>query len=462
MTIKLFNSLSKREDIFIPLEKKGVRMYVCGPTVYDRPHIGNARSVVVYDVLFRLLREYYGEGKVTYVRNITDIDDKINDRAKSLGVSIQELTKIVEIQFRDDMMHLNCLSPTIEPRATDHVGDIIDMIVLLLKRKHAYVSGGHVFFDVLSFTEYTNLTGRKLDEMIDGVRIDKNTKKRNQLDFVLWKPASEDDDKSAIFDSPWGQGRPGWHIECSTMSTKFLGHSFDIHGGGVDLIFPHHTNEIAQSCACYPQSIYAKYWVHNGFLMVDGEKMSKSLGNFMTVYDLLQDGVMGEVIRFVFLTTHYRKPLNWTKKLLSDAQKALDSFYRVIGECSYENVGISVDDKALELLKDDINTPAVIGEMHDITKQYNKATDHSQKEQLAKRLYSVGRLLGLFYTGSDIWFKGSDGVDNDFVEQLISQRSDARKAKDWQEADRIRDQLKALGVVLDDHADGTVTWHKEK
>ena len=462
MTIKLFNSLSKREEVFVPMEDGAIKMYVCGPTVYDRPHIGNARSVVVYDVLFRLLREHYGDEKVTYVRNITDVDDKINDRAKALGISIQELTTMVCAQFQDDMMHLNCLSPTIEPKATEHIGDIIDMIVKLLERKYAYVSGGHVFFDVLSFAEYTKLTGRKLDEMIDGVRIEKNSKKRDQLDFVLWKPASEDNDESAIFDSPWGKGRPGWHIECSAMSTKFLGHSFDIHGGGIDLIFPHHTNEIAQSCACYPKSAYAKYWVHNGFLMVEGEKMSKSLGNFMTVYDLLQDGVMGEVIRFVFLTTHYRKPLNWTKKLLSDAKKSLDSFYRVLDENKDDNAIVVANKKALELLMDDINTPAVLVEMHDIAKQYNKTTDHGVKKELASRLYNVGRLLGLFYTGSSVWFKGGDGVDNDFIDELINRRSEARKAKNWAEADKVRDQLKALGIILDDHADGTVTWHKEK
>lgn len=460
MTIKLFNSLSKIEEDFIPLHKGKVGMYVCGPTVYDRPHIGNARSVVVYDVLFRLFRKCYGVNNVTYVRNITDVDDKINRRAKELGISIQELTSVVEKQFQEDMMHLNCISPNIEPRATDHIGDIVDMIMKLLEKKHAYVAGDHVFFDVLSFADYTKLTGRRLDEMFEGVRIEKNNKKHNQFDFVLWKPASDNDDISSVFDSPWGKGRPGWHIECSAMSTKYLGDSFDVHGGGVDLIFPHHTNEIAQSCACNPKSSYARYWVHNGFLMVDSEKMSKSLGNFLTVYDLLEKGIDGEIIRFMFLTTHYRKPLNWTNKLLDDARKALDSFYRVIAD--HDGTVTELDENILGFLEDDLNTAAVISEMHEMVRQYYKSCEENEKKLLVSRLYSVGCFLGLFYTGVDRWFRGSKNQDNDFIKQMIEERILARESKDWKEADRIRDKLKSMRIILDDHADGSTTWHQEK
>ena len=459
MDIKLFNSLSKSEEKFIPIRDGKVGMYVCGPTVYDRPHIGNVRSMVVYDILFRVLRFKYGAQNVEYIRNITDVDDKINNRARGLGVSIQELTRAVIGQYMEDMMHLNCLSPNVEPKATEHINEMIAMILRLLERKHAYVSGNHVFFDVLSFESYTKLTGRHLNEMLDGIRIEKNAYKRNQLDFVLWKPADKHDDPSAIFDSPWGQGRPGWHIECSAMSTKFLGESFDIHGGGVDLVFPHHTNEIAQSCACYPESLYAKYWVHNGFLMVEGNKMSKSLGNFLTVHDLLADGIKGEVIRFVFLTTHYRKPLNWTKKLLSDAKKSLDSFYRILLESDYKE--LDPDQYLVEHLYNDLNIPAVIADMHELTKDYNKSSDTNEKNILASRLYSIGRLLGLFYNKVEVWFQGKDGNNNDFIEQLIQQRSLARKSKNWQEADKIRDQLKQIGVELDDRPDGTTIWHKE-
>jgi cysteinyl-tRNA synthetase len=460
MTIKLFNSLSKIEENFVPLDEGKVGMYVCGPTVYDRPHIGNARSVVVYDMLFRLFRKCYGIDGVTYVRNITDVDDKINRRAKEMGVSIQELTSVVEQQFLEDMGHLNCINPNIEPRATEHIDDIIEMIVKLLEKKHAYVSEDHVFFNVSSFADYTKLTGRRLDEMFDGVRIEKNDKKRNSHDFVLWKPALESDDESSVFDSPWGRGRPGWHIECSAMSTKYLGDSFDVHGGGVDLVFPHHTNEIAQSCACNPKSTYARYWVHNGFLMVDGEKMSKSLGNFLTVHDLLEKGISGEVIRFVFLTTHYRKPLNWTNKLLDDSKKALDSFYRVIAE--HDGAIVELDSKILESLKNDLNTAAAISEMHEIVKQYYKADDANKKKVIASRLYSVGCFLGLFYTGVDRWFRGDKSVDDDFIKQLIEARIFARESKNWKKADQIRDQLKDMRVILDDHADGSTTWHKGK
>jgi cysteinyl-tRNA synthetase len=460
MDIKLFNSLSKIEEKFVPISEGRVGMYVCGPTVYDRPHIGNVRSMVVYDILFRVLRFVYGVQNVTYVRNITDVDDKINNRARALGISIQDLTKNVIAQYMEDMLHLNCLRPTFEPKATEHIADMIHMISQLLEKKHAYVSGGHVFFEVMSFTNYTQLTGRHLGDMLEGVRIEKNSYKRNQLDFVLWKPVDDDDDPSAVFDSPWGKGRPGWHIECSAMSTKFLGESFDIHGGGVDLIFPHHTNEIAQSCACNPKSLYAKYWVHNGFLMVESNKMSKSLGNFLTVHDLLKDGVKGEVIRFVFLTTHYRKPLNWTKKLLNDAKKTLDGFYRIIGDSVCQE--LSPDQRFLKHLYDDLNTPALIGDMHELSKEYYKASDSNTKNTLASSLYSIGRLLGLFYTQSDVWFQGEDSYNNDFVEEMIQQRIAARQSKNWLEADKIRNQLKSLGVILDDHSDGTTTWYKEK
>jgi cysteinyl-tRNA synthetase len=326
--IHLFNTLSRKEEILKTIESDHLKIYVCGPTVYDRPHLGNARSVVIYDLFFRLFKNIFP--RVTYVRNITDVDDKINAAAKERGISIQELTKKNTDFFYADIDALNVLRPTFEPRATDHIPEMIAMIQKLIAKNHAYENRGHVLFDVESYKNYGALSNRHLDEMIAGSRVEVATYKKNPLDFVLWKPADEQDDPSSIFESPWGKGRPGWHIECSAMSEKYLGADFDIHGGGADLQFPHHENEIAQSCCANDHSHFARFWIHNGFLTVNGEKMSKSLKNFITVRDLLDQGISGVVIRYLLLSTHYRKPFDFNQKALDDAQKSIEKFYSVL------------------------------------------------------------------------------------------------------------------------------------
>jgi cysteinyl-tRNA synthetase len=457
MIVKLFNTLSHQLEEFKPLDPDKVSIYVCGQTVYDRPHIGNIRSVVVYDILYRVLLEKYGKDKVLYIRNITDVDDKINAAAKKGNISIKELTAKMIKYFNEDVRALNCLKPNMEPKATEHISDMIQMISTLITNKNAYLSNGHVYFDVSSFKDYGKLSRRNIDELIAGSRVEISQDKKTPEDFVLWKPADKEDDVSSIFDSLWGKGRPGWHIECSAMSTKYLGKNFDIHGGGVDLIFPHHTNEIAQSRSCYKDSSYAQYWVHNGFLTVEGKKMSKSLGNFFTVRELLNQGIEGEVIRYIYLSTHYRKPLNWTQKSLENAKKALDNFYRVIQNHQFKLADITLDKRISEALYNDLNTPEALGLMHDMVKAYNKATTDDAKKTIAANLYRAGILLGLFYTTPKKWLKIGDDSD---VTELIQQRSEAKKNKDWQKADEIRDKLHSMSIALEDHPDGTTTWHK--
>lgn len=333
MTLTLQNTITRKREDFIPADKDRVTLYACGPTVYDRPHLGNARAVVVYDMLFRILRFIYGAKDVIYARNITDIDDKIIQAATERGVAINELTTQITKAFHHDIAALNCLPPTYEPRATEYITQMTTMISTLIDNGAAYEADSHVYFDVTSNPDYGQLSGRKLDELVAGARVKIGTFKNHPGDFVLWKPATENE---SGFDSPFGFGRPGWHIECSAMSTDLLGINFDIHGGGADLKFPHHENEIAQSCAANPGSHFAKYWVHNGFLTINGEKMSKSLGNFTTVHDLLESGTEGEVIRLAFLLTKYHDPLDWNPKLLSDAKKMLDSWYRKLQGKSVE------------------------------------------------------------------------------------------------------------------------------
>lgn len=453
--MKLHNTLTQRKQEFTPITKGRVSMYVCGPTVYDRPHIGNARSVVVYDTLYRLLNHIYGSENITYVRNITDVDDKINVRAIELGISIQELTSKVYGEFKEDMSYLNCLSPTHEPKATEHIKDIIAINEKLIANKHAYVSEGHVYFDVTSASDYGCLSGRNLDEMIAGSRIEVSENKKHPGDFVLWKPASPKDDKSSVFDSPWGPGRPGWHIECSAMSMHFLGTDFDIHGGGADLIFPHHTNEIAQSSCAFPGSKFARYWVHNGFLTVNGEKMSKSLGNFMTVYDLAQKSVKGEVIRYLLLSTHYRKPLDFNDKAIYDSKESLDYLYRALE--NVDQIEYKGDNSVfLSYLKDDLNTAGALGYMHDLAKQINKTSD---KSQLVSQLKACGNLIGLLLEES--WFYSEDGVDVTYIESLISKRIDAKKSRQFELADSIRSELVSLGIEIEDKSDGTSIWRKK-
>ena len=437
--IHLSNTLTRRIEPLAPMDGRHVKMYVCGPTVYARPHIGNARSVVVYDVLYRLLQHDFP--KVTYVRNITDVDDKINAASVERGISIQALTKEITAQFHGDMDALHVLRPTHEPRATEYIGQMIGMIEKLIASGHAYEAQGHVLFAVASDANYGTLARRSRDEMVAGARVEVAPYKKDPGDFVLWKPASVKDDASSKFESPWGTGRPGWHIECSAMSTSLLGQDFDIHGGGADLMFPHHENEIAQSRCAHAGSHYAKHWVHNGFLTVNGEKMSKSLGNFITVHDLLSRGVKGEVIRYALMTTRYNEPLDWTEKLLSDAQKVVDRLYRQ--GSGIRDQGSGIDEEVLNALRDNLNTP--------------KALALLQKLE-GGALQASARFLGLLQQSPDSWFKG-DGEDVAWIEEQIAARDTAKKARDFATSDAIRDALKTKGIVLEDSPQGT-TWRK--
>ena len=446
--LKLYNSLTSKKEEFVPHDHENIRMYVCGPTIYSNPHLGNARSTVVYDLLYRLLKENYP--KVTYVRNITDIDDKINAAAIERKISIQELTSEVREEFNSDMIELCNLQPDIEPSALDNIGDIIKLIELLVARKHAYVSNGHVYFSVKSYENYGKLSGRKIEDMLQGVRIDVAEDKESPEDFVLWKPAKETDDDSSKFNSPWGLGRPGWHIECSLMSTKFLGKDFDIHGGGADLKFPHHENEIAQSCAAFPDSKYAKYWVHNGFLTVNGEKMSKSLGNFITVKELLQQGVKGRCLRLILLSTHYRKPLDYNFKILEESRKIITRYDRISDD--YEALNIAEhklpDDFLLPLL-DDLNISKSLAYLHDLSKEiYNDNAIEKIKD--FKKIYNF---LGLEK-------KVKEEIPLDIL-TLAKEIQTARAAKNYAKADEIRAKITALNYNINYTKSGEIEVEKK-
>jgi cysteinyl-tRNA synthetase len=462
-TLHIHDTLSRGKAPFEPLDPSHVRLYVCGPTVYDRAHIGNARPVLVFDVLFRLLQRLYP--RVTYVRNITDVDDKINARAKESGRSIGEITAETARQFHEDMAALNALPPTVEPRATEHIADMIALIGDLIAKGHAYEAEGHVLFAVGSMADYGRLSGRSRDEMIAGARVEVAPYKRDPADFVLWKPSTED---LPGWDSPWGRGRPGWHIECSAMSARHLGESFDIHGGGQDLIFPHHENEIAQSTCAHGAGTFARYWMHNGYLMVEGEKMSKSLGNFFTVRELL-DQAPGEAIRLCMLSTHYHQPLDWTADGLKAAKAALDRLYTALrgaDDVTVEGEPVP-SDALLDALCDDLNTPRAIALMHETAGALNKAnqeaTDPAERARLKGELLGGGALLGVLTQDPAAWFQGAAGSGNgptaDEIENLIAERKAARKAKDFARADAIRDDLAARGIILEDGPQGT-TWKR--
>ncbi len=435
--MKLSNTLTRSIDDFVPLDASHVKMYVCGPTVYAPPHIGNARSVVVYDILYRLLKHDFPS--VTYVRNITDVDDKINAAASERGITIQALTAEITQKFHDDMAALNCLPPTIEPRATEHIPHMIALIESLIEKGFAYAAQGHVLFRVQKDPNYGNLSRRSMKDMVAGARVEVAPYKEYPGDFVLWKPASEKDDASAKFNSPWGIGRPGWHIECSAMSATHLGNDFDIHGGGADLMFPHHENEIAQSTCGHTGSHYAKYWVHNGFLTVDGEKMSKSLGNFITVDDLLKKGIKGEVIRFALLSTRYNEPLDWSEKLLDDSRKVLDRLYRNASPMAGEEINSEI----LEALRDNLNTPKALAVLQTLD---------------GAALLASAQFMGLLGQSADAWFKG-DVSDTLWIEVQIDARNEAKKSRDFTKSDAIRDLLKSKGIILEDSATGT-TWRR--
>ena len=465
MQLRLYDTLTKEKRPFTPLDPENVRMYVCGPTVYDFAHIGNARPVIVFDVLFRLLRHLYGEAHVTYVRNITDVDDKINDRAARdfpglpLNEAIRKVTEVTATQFHSDVKALGSLPPTFEPRATDFVlpradgkADMVTLIEQLIARGNAYQAGGEVLFDTGSMPDYGALSGRKLDEQLAGARVAVDAHKKNPADFVLWKLSSENEPG---WEGPWGRGRPGWHIECSAMSAAYLGDVFDIHGGELDLIFPHHENELAQSRCAHGTSVMANYWMHNGFLQVEGEKMSKSLGNFVTIRELLVDWP-GEVLRLNMLKTHYRSPIDWTSKSLEESAKTLDDWYVVTADVQAGQPS----DAVIEALSDDLNTAQMIAVLHGLR---NAAVSGGERErgEFAASL----RLLGFLSESAAAW-KGrkqqTSGIDAEQINRLISDRAAARARKDFGESDRIRDELAATGVVIKDgkDADGkpVTTW----
>ncbi|MFY9838841.1 MAG: cysteine--tRNA ligase [Xanthobacteraceae bacterium] len=454
--LKLYDTLSREKRAFAPLDPANVRMYVCGPTVYDFAHIGNARPVIVFDVLFRLLRHIYGADHVTYVRNITDVDDKINVRAAEeypalpLNEAIRKVTDATDRQFHRDIAALGCLPPTFEPRATEHIAEMRTMIERLVKSGNAYVEQDHVLFSVASMPDYGKLARRSLDEMIAGARVEVAPYKRAPMDFVLWKPAKP---AEPAWPSPCGiaaPGRPGWHIECSAMSWRYLGEIFDIHGGGIDLVFPHHENEIAQSRCAFHTPVMANYWMHNGFLQLEGEKMSKSLGNFVTINELLKDWP-GEAVRLAMLQTHYRQPLNWTIKGLREAQKVLDHWYALTADVM---PGLLCAD-ALDALADDLNTPKAVSALHDLRAEASKGS-----KPASACLKASARLIGLLQETAAEWtgFRpASVTVDEAEVAKLIAARNAARQLKDFQESDRIRDELARMGIVLKDTKDGT-TW----
>ena len=445
--LHLHNSLSRRKERFEPIDPNHVRMYVCGPTVYDLVHVGNARPVIVYDVLARLLRRLYP--RVTYVRNITDIDDKINTRAAENGEPIEALTARTTEAFHADMAALGALPPDIEPRATQHIHEMIVMIERLIASGHAYAAEGHVLFSVGSFADYGKLSGRSPDELLAGARVDVAPYQRDAGDFVLWKPSPPE---LPGWDSPWGRGRCGWHIECSAMSWKHLGESFDIHGGGTDLIFPHHENEVAQSLCAFPGSRFARYWVHNGMLLVDGEKMSKSLGNFTTLRDALKRAP-GEVIRLLLLRTHYRSTPDFSDAAIEEARKELDRFYRAVEACPGVDVGEPTA-VVMDALCDDLNTPLALSAMHALA---DRAL--TGEADAAAALRGAGALLGLLGSTPDAWFRGA-GDDAAEIEAAIAERLAARKARDFSRADAIRKELLDRGIELEDRRDGTTGWKR--
>ena len=456
MALSFYNTLTRQQEPFVPLDPANVRMYVCGPTVYDRAHIGNARPVVVFDVLYRLLKSLYP--RVTYVRNITDVDDKIMAAAKERGIAIDTLTTETTAMYHADMAALNALPPDVEPRATEHIPQMIAMIERLIESGNAYAADGHVLFNVPSMTNYGKLSRRSLKEMIAGARVEVAPYKKDPADFVLWKPSTPD---QPGWDSPWGRGRPGWHIECSAMSEAHLGETFDIHGGGLDLIFPHHENEIAQSTCAHHGKPFVKVWLHNGFLSVNGEKMSKSLGNFFTVRDLLAKAP-GEAIRLCLLSAHYRAPLDWTDDALSQARQVLDRLYGALRQVGPGAVASTIPMAVRAALEDDINTPKAIAELHELAGRLNKASG-TECDSLAADLRAGGQVLGLLQADPETWFKwqpeAGAGLTDAAIEALIAGRNDAKKARNFAEADRIRDELKANGVALEDTPGGT-KWRR--
>jgi cysteinyl-tRNA synthetase len=452
MALQLYNTLTRQKQVFEPIDAANVRMYVCGPTVYDFAHIGNARPLIVFDVLYRLLRHLYGEDHVTYVRNITDVDDKINARAAERNISIRELTEETNAAFQADAKALGCLEPNIQPRATEHIGAMIALIERLILTRHAYVAEGHVLFDVPSMPDYGRLSRRTLDEMVAGARVEVAPYKKSPMDFVLWKPSAANEPG---WESPWGYGRPGWHLECSAMSWQYLGEVFDIHGGGIDLVFPHHENEIAQTCSAFGHSVMANYWLHNGFLQVEGQKMSKSLGNFITIREALKDWP-GEVLRFNMLKAHYRQPIDWTLASLNESQRELDKFYPVAKEFAVSTATLAPE--LLLALEDDLNTPEAIT----VLRRLYREAQSGDVALAGTRFASSGHFIGLFQSDLADWNPAPILFDKRHVESMIEARLEARRTKNWAESDRLRDELVGMGIALKDNKDGTTSWEVKR
>jgi cysteinyl-tRNA synthetase len=448
----LYNTLTRTKELFKPIDPAHVKFYVCGPTVYDTAHIGNARPVVVFDVLFRLLQHLYPQ--VTYVRNITDIDDKIITAARERNITIANLTRETTKMYQEDMGALNALPPSVQPRATDHVSEMQDIIRILIERGNAYAAEGHVLFSVQSDDAYGILSQVNHDEILAGARVEVAPYKKDPSDFVLWKPSSNE---QPGWESPWGYGRPGWHIECSAMAKKYLGETFDIHGGGIDLVFPHHENEIAQSTCCHDKPL-AHYWMHNGYLMVNGEKMSKSLGNFFTVREKL-GSIPGEVIRLVLLSAHYRQPLDWTDHVVAQSRNILDRFYGALQGYDDHTEGLPFMEPVLEALKDDLNIPLALTYLHELTQSIHKAKTDEERRSYQRQLKTNANLMGLLSKTHRQWFQesGTQKLSSEEIGVLIEERQEARRSKDFKKADEIRHLLEEKDIILEDTPQGC-TW----
>ena len=445
MPLKITNTLSRTKENFVPIDQENIRMYVCGPTVYDYPHVGNARPLIIFDVLFRLLKKAFPNSKVTYVRNITDIDDKIIEASKKLNITTSDLTNKVLKYFHNDCDYLGCLKPTEEPKATDHLNEMIDLIQRLIQKGFAYESNKHVYFEVSKFKDYGKLSNKNIKDLISGSRVEISENKKEPGDFVLWKPSKENEPS---WNSPFGKGRPGWHLECSAMSEKYLGKHFDFHGGGLDLIFPHHENEIAQSVCANNNQKLSNYWLHNGYVTVNKQKMSKSLGNFVTINEL-KNKYNGQVIRLAMLSTHYTQPFDWNKNILENSKNSLEKWYEF-----YSDEDDSINDDNLKYLLDDLNTPLMISNINNLYKKAKSGDTIS-----AKQLSSSCKILGLFNQNAKEW-KNSKKIGKmppEEIEQLILQRNKARAKKDFKTSDKIRDLLVSKGVLIKDK-DGNTLW----
>jgi len=462
MALILHNTLTRQRELFEPENPERVTMYVCGPTVYNFAHIGNARPPVVFDVLARLLRRTY---QLIYVRNVTDVDDKINAAAENEGIEINELTSRYLAAYHEDMAFLGVFPPDIEPKVTEHIPEIISLIERLIKTDHAYVAEGHALFSVTSFESYGALSGRDQEELIAGARVEIAPYKQNPSDFVLWKPSHKN---GVGWASPWGYGRPGWHVECSAMVEAHLGETIDIHGGGLDLVFPHHENEAAQSTCAHGGEEYCRYWVHNGLINVESEKMSKSLGNVLLLKDLLMEAP-GEVVRLGLLTAHYRQPLDWSSEVLVDAQQKLDRMYGALREAGISGAQLSQSNvlpplTVVEALEDDLNTPKALAELFNLAREINREADAKKRQKLAEVMRAGGWFLGLLQADPELWFieaRSSDVLDEQAINSLVANRESARKAGNFSEADLIRDELRRKGITIEDSSKGS-RWRRTR